>query len=212
MKNRLLTRLTLTMLIIMFAMRLQGQNPSYLCELRNDVQVSATVFEFDIYLLQTGATPFEYAAGQFGILINPSVKNGGVITPSIVAGSSDPALVAKNQNPVSIGFNATSNAVMIAGRVPPGAGLGTIISSVSPGMRVARIRLTNSVAFGSFQPNLTWTTTTIYPTSVTAYVGGLNTDNHGHPASHTTTQSCQLHYEFSSESDNYLGTCKCYGS
>lgn len=162
--------------VILISIRMQAQNPTYLCELRNDVQVSSTVFEFDIYLLQTGSTPLEYAAGQFGILVNPQIKNGGVITASIVAGSSDPALVATSQNPISITFTSTQNCIKIAGRMPPGTGFGAIISNISPGTKVCRVRLTNTVAFGQFQPNLTWTTTTIYPTQIRAYVGGLNTD------------------------------------
>jgi hypothetical protein len=162
-------------LLIQFPLSIQAQNPTYLCELRNDVQVSSTVFEFDIYLLRTGATPFQYAAGQFGIIINPLIKNGGTITTSIVAGSSDPALIAKNQNPINISFLNVSNCIRIAGRVPPGAGNGAIISNITPGTKVCRVRLTNSVAFGSYSPNLTWTTTTIYPTQINAYVGGLNT-------------------------------------
>lgn len=157
-----------------FSLSLQAQMPTYLCELRNDVQVSGNIFEFDIYLLQTGTTPFEYAAGQYGILVNPLIKNGGIITASIVAGSSDPALVAKNQNPINISFLDVSSCVRIAGRVPPGAGNGTIISNITPGMKVCRVRLTNTVAFAPIPPDLTWTTNTIYPTQINAYVGGLN--------------------------------------
>jgi hypothetical protein len=98
-----------------------------------------------------------------------------VITASIVAGSSDPALIATSQNPTSISFADAPNCIRIAGRVPPGTGAGAIISNASPGMRICRVRLTNTVAFGHFQPNLAWTTTTIYPTEINAYVGGLNT-------------------------------------
>ena len=175
MKVKHLFGLLWTMLLIHVSMSTQAQNPTYLCELRNDVQVSSTVFEFDIYLLRTGAIPFEYAAGQYGILINPLIKNGGVITASIVAGSSDPALVATSQNPTSINFLDVSNCIRIAGRVPPGAGNGAIISNTIPGTKVCRVRLTNTVAYGQYSPNLTWTTTLIYPTQINAYVGGVNT-------------------------------------
>ncbi|HNX87526.1 MAG TPA: T9SS type A sorting domain-containing protein [Paludibacteraceae bacterium] len=175
MKMKNFFSLLWTILIIHISMGTQAQNPTYLCELRNDTQVSSTVFEFDIYLLQTGSIPFEYAAGQYGILINPLIKNGGVISASIVAGSSDPALIAASQNPTSINFLAASNCIRIAGRVPPGAGNGAVISNGSPGTKVCRVRLTNTVAFGQFSPNLTWTTTNIYPTQINAYVGGVNT-------------------------------------
>lgn len=169
----------------LFPAFLFAQNPTYTLDLRNDLQVSSTVYEFDIYLLRTGTTTFEYASGQYGILINPLIKNGGTISASIVAGSSDPALVATNQNPTSIGFNNTSNAIMIAAKSPPTAGNGAIISNISPGVRLCRVRISNTVDFGQYQPNLTWTTTSIYPTQVYAYVGGINTAITIH-SNHTT--------------------------
>ena len=191
MKKKLLFPFLWMIFILPFSMSLHAQNPTYLCELRNDVQVSSTVFEFDIYLLQTGGTSFEYAAGQFGILINPAVKNGGTITATILAGSSDPTLVATNQNPISINFLDASSCVRIAGRVPPGSGFGAIISATSPGTKICRVRLTNTVPFAQFQPNLTWTTNLIYPTIVNAYVAGLNTNITVY-ASHTTSNLANL--------------------
>ncbi|HNX87528.1 MAG TPA: T9SS type A sorting domain-containing protein [Paludibacteraceae bacterium] len=164
-----------TMVIIHISVSIQAQNPTYLCELRNDAQVSCNIFEFDIYLIRTGTIPFEYATGQYGILVNPLFKNGGVITASIVAGSSDPALILTNQNPTNISFLNASNCIRIAGRIPPGSGNGAIISNGSPGTKICRVRLTNTVAFGQFTPNLTWTTQAIYPTQINAYVGGSNT-------------------------------------
>ena len=175
MKKIFLSRIFWILLSGLFPLFIAAQNPTYTLDLRNDAQVSSTVYEFDIYLLRTGAIPFEYASGQYGVLVNSLIKNSGSITASIVAGSSDPILSASNQNPTSIGFNNTSNVIMIGARTPPGAGNGAIISNVSPGTRICRVRLTNTVAFGQFQPNLTWTTTTIYPTQMFAYVGGTNT-------------------------------------
>ncbi|HNW69300.1 MAG TPA: hypothetical protein PKI01_02780 [Bacteroidales bacterium] len=173
--KKIFYRLIMFVIVSQLSLSIQAQKPTYLCELRNDVQVSGNIFEFDIYMLRTGATPFEYAAGQYGILINPLIKNGGVITVSIVAGSSDPALTAANQNPVNISFLDASSCIRIAGRIPPGAGNGALIPDLSPGMRICRVRLTNTVNFGQFLSGLTWTTTTIYPTQIYAYIGGVNT-------------------------------------
>ena len=144
-------------------------------ELRNDIQVSSTVYEFDIYLLRTGAIPFEYASGQYGILVNPLVKNGGVLTASIVTGSSDPVLVTSHQIPPTISFYDPTNVIRISACPPPGAGKGALISNVSPGTRICRVRLTNTADFEMFRANLTWTTTIIFPTQVYAYVEGDNT-------------------------------------
>ena len=67
---------------------LYAQNPTYLCELRNDVQVNANTYEFDVYLLRTGSTVFEFTSMQFGININAGVRNGGTISVSLVGGTS----------------------------------------------------------------------------------------------------------------------------
>lgn len=175
MRKNYLTRIFYLCLVSFTTVILSAQNPTYLLELRNDVQVSGAVYEFDIYLLRTGTISFEYAQGQFGIVVNSLIKNGGSLTATIVAGSSDPILVASNQNPASIAFNNTSDAIMIAAKSPPTAGNGAVISNVSPGTRICRVRLTNTVDFDKYRPNLTWTTTTIYPTQVYAYVVGINT-------------------------------------
>jgi hypothetical protein len=162
-------------LISLISISIRAQNPTYLLELRNDVQVSATEYEFDVYLLRTGTIPFEYATGQYGILINSEIKNGGTIIASLVPSSLDPELAASNQAPSSVSFFDQTSVIRIAPPSPPGAGKGAIISNIPPGTRICRIRLSNTVPFGQYRPNLTWTTTTIYPTQVYAYVGTTNT-------------------------------------
>jgi hypothetical protein len=179
------SRLFWIALSIFFPFFLEAQDPTYLLELRNDVQVSSTVYEFDIYLLRTGVTELEYASGQYGITVNPLIKNGGTLTATMVPDSPDPVLVASNQTPSSVNFYDLSNVIRVAGRTPPGAGGGAIISNATPGIKICRVRLSNTVDFELYRPNLTWTTTTLYPTQVTAYVGGTNTviTNHSNHAS-----------------------------
>src|SRR2546421_292237 len=63
----------------------KGQTPTFSCYLTNEVRVSSTVYQFDIYLLSTGTDAFEYASGQWGITVNSAVVNGGTLTPSIVS-------------------------------------------------------------------------------------------------------------------------------
>lgn len=165
----------LVVLISFLSILTKAQSPEYLLELRNDVQVSATEYEFDIYLLRTGAIPLEYATGQYGIIVNPDIKNGGTIIASLVAGSLDPVLAQSNQSPSSINFYDPLSTIRIAPPSPPGAGNGAAISNIPPGTRICRVRLSNTVAFGQYKPDLTWTTTTIYPTQLSAYVEGINT-------------------------------------
>ena len=192
-----------TFLTLFFIVPVSAQTPSYTLELRNDAQVSATEYEFDIYLLRTGTDQFEYAQGQFGILVNPDIINGGSIAVSVVSGSVDPVLTVTNQAPKSIDFFEAANAIRIAPPSPPGAGNGATISSVLPGTRVCRVRLSNTVAFGQYQPNLTLTTTTIYPTQVYAYVDGNNTAITSFPNHTTNNLSNPVLNVITSISNNY---------
>ncbi|MDP2336713.1 MAG: hypothetical protein Q8N05_09725 [Bacteroidota bacterium] len=164
-------------LLLLAVAGLRAQTPAYLCELRNDNQVDARTFEFDVYLLRTGSTPFELANIQFGIVINAGVRNGGTISVSLVAASSG-LNAAQTPTPLKLTFDATKNCILMSPMANPGTGLGTIISDVGPGTRVGKFRLTNTVNFGAVQPNLTWSwsITPGYPTKVSAYVSNLATD------------------------------------
>ena len=166
---------------------LYAQNPTYLCELKNDVQVDASTYQFDVYLLRTGSTVFEFTSMQFGININPAVMNGGNLTVTLVSGTSE---LNPSQIPTAgkFSFNSGSNCIIMTGMAPPGAGSGTIISNTGNGTRVGTIRLTNTVNFASDHPNLAWSFSIAngYITKVNAYVAGIATDITVQ-ASHTTS-------------------------
>ena len=166
MKLRLFSWLTVASFFIISS-NLLAQVPSgYQCTIRNDSLLDARIYEFDIYLQNTDAVNiFELATFQAGILVNSSIVNGGTITPAIVSGSSELVLV---QRPTSISF--ASNCIRLAPRGGPGLGGGTIIPRTSPGIRVARIRLTNTVDFGQARPDFAFNyTSTPYNTVVGAY-------------------------------------------
>ncbi|MCK9420964.1 MAG: hypothetical protein M0Q38_00005, partial [Bacteroidales bacterium] len=190
MKTKIFTRLLHTVAMsFLFSSVIWAQVPSgYQCSIRNDSLTSSTVYEFDIYLLNTDlVNVFEYDLFQAGILVNSSIVNGGAITASIVTSSSQ--LVA-SQQPASITFAAAQNCIKLGpgGILPHGSA--TIISTTSPGTRIARIRLTNTVAFGQFSPNFSFNfTSSPYNTVVTAYNQtspflGVNITN---AANHTVT-------------------------
>ena len=196
----------LIFLVLIAAANLKGQNPSYSCDLRNDLQVDAKTLEFDVYLLRTGSTVFEYSSMQIGINVNPVVINGGIISVSLVPGSSD---LNASQIPGAIrfSFNASKNCIIMTGVPPPGSGSGTIISNSGNGTRIGRIRLSNTVNFGSGQPNLTWSFLLAngYVTKVNAYVGGLSTDI-TNQASHTTSYLNNLALNAPATAFNVTGT------
>ncbi len=169
MKTKFFTTLLMTfaMSLIFFSASRAQVPSSYQCSIRNDSLTSSTVYEFDIYLQNTDLSHvFEFDLFQAGILVNPSIVNGGTITATIVSGSSQ--LVA-SQQPASLTFSAAQNCIKIGpgGVVPHGSA--TIISTTAPGTRIARIRLTNTVAFGQFAPNFSFNfTASPYNTAVFA--------------------------------------------
>jgi len=156
---------------------LSSQVPAYLCELRNDDQVDSRTFEFDVYLLRTGATAFELSSIEFGINVNTGLRNGGTITVTIVNGSSE---LNAAQIPVDsqFSFDNATNCISMTASSLPGAGNGSVISGTGNGTRVGRIRITNSSTFGLVRPDLTWnfSSSNGLVTNVNAYVSGVSTD------------------------------------
>jgi hypothetical protein len=165
------------------AISVKAQTPSFSCYITNEVLVSPTVYQFDIYLLKTGGPDFQYAAGQWGITVNPDVANGGNLTASIVQGST--LLEKPAQANVTAILPAVTSVFNIAAKAPPGTGNGSKITDVnggcaSPGTKVATFKITNSVPFApNSKMNHTFNFTSgagKTATKIHAYVNGLNTD------------------------------------
>ena len=133
--------------------------------LSNDVQVSPTVIEFDVHIISTYAGSFELAGHQYNISYNNAMKNGGTMTGSWVPLSSQLSNAAQLQNTINV---ATAGQIRLAGPPAPGCGAGSIIP-VAPGVRVGRMRLTNSVTWASVQPNLAFNLVTINPRTSANY-------------------------------------------
>jgi len=179
---QLLQKLFLVTLLVI-TVSAKAQSPSFSVYITNETMISPTVYQFDIYLLSTGNATFEYAASQWGMTVNPLVANGGVLTSSIVGGStmlSNPA-----QANVTTQLPASTSNLNIAAKAPPGTGNGSIISSVSggcasPGTRIVTVRITNTVPFArntTMNHQFTFNTSSgITGTKVFAYVNSVNTD------------------------------------
>ena len=108
--------------------------------------------EFDIYILRTGGTPLDYAAGRYNFYFNPLIDNGGTLTYSFVSGMSDLPVGLQPTGPsiVSDRLNMTINAF-------PGSGNGYLISNIYPGTRVCRMKLSTSAVSFAYQPlALSW--------------------------------------------------------
>ncbi|MDR3665261.1 MAG: T9SS type A sorting domain-containing protein [Ignavibacteriaceae bacterium] len=176
MRHKLLNSIMLAVVFILICLPASFAQPLFTCTLTNDVQVSGTVYEVDIYMLSRDVAPIQLAALSMGFTINNSVVNGGTLVASYVPGSSQLTNTAQINNV----FNATSvsgalRVIKIAGNTPPGAGNGSMISNVAPGTKIGRLRLTSDVGFatGSLM-NIAWEFT-LYATKVNAYVGTVNT-------------------------------------
>jgi hypothetical protein len=137
---------------IMFAsIFMRAQVPTYQCELKNDSLLTSQVYEFDIYLKNTSAVTFELGNFQAGIILNPLIVNSGNLSALVIEGSSQ---LSSAQQPSEVMFSMQDNCLKIAPKSPPVYSDGTIIPNSGTGIKVCRIRLTNTVSFGQAKPNL----------------------------------------------------------
>ncbi len=208
-----LGRLLLVSMWVMLSLIARSQTPTYEMYVTNQTQVSSKVYQFDVYLLRTGAaSQLELASLQFGLGFDTMIVNGGSVSFTLVSGSSQ---LGANQVPTSLGVGTSSQSYTVNGvtyrfmnqatRSLPGSGNGTMISGTktgctSPGTRVGTYRLTNTVDFrnsssskhifnvsaGSGRTN----------TAINAYVGGLNTLLTGTPMGYTTSGTCDQNVVF----------------
>jgi len=179
--TQLITAISLVM-VLLVALQANAQRRYALLDssdfsltLENDEQTAGNILEFDVYLRDTDATEaFELGTVQAGILVNPAIYNGGTISLSIVAGSSE---LVTAQQPTSVVWSQAQNTIKLTPRPGPGAGNATIISTTYPGTRVCRLRITNTVDFtaNSTADMLLNFTTVPYPTKVSQYIGSINT-------------------------------------
>jgi hypothetical protein len=170
----MLKHLTKTFWIILLSMvffTAKGQL-SFTCELRNDYLEDDKNIVFDVYMLSTGTTPIEYNNMQIGVTFNSAIKNGGTLSASVVSGFSDlPAAQQWLPANVSIVTSGTGGLKVTVRTPTVGAGNGYIISTTAPGTRLARFRITNSVAFGQAPANFAWSfATNPWPTKTFAYL------------------------------------------
>ena len=103
---------------------------SYQLILTNQVRVSPNIYQFDVFLLNTSTpagTTLELAGLQFGLGFDTNIVNGGTLTGSIVAGTTE-FNAAETPTTVSIStvtqvltnFGIPRRWFNLAGRTPPG--------------------------------------------------------------------------------------------
>ncbi len=161
------TRAFFAILLFAVSYTLTAQVPTYQCELKNDSLLSGQIYEFDIFIRNSGSVSFELGNFQVGMHINPLLAGGGTVSITIVPGSSQLSIA---QQPLETQFSPDENCLKVAPKSPPLFGAGSLISQDQPGTRICRLRLTNSVEFSKVQPNLTFNFTVFpYNTVVSAF-------------------------------------------
>jgi len=165
--QKIRTRALFAILLFTASFTLTAQVPTYQCELKNDSLLSSQIYEFDIFIRNTGMVAFELGNFQVGMHINPLLAGGGTVSITIVPGSSQLSIA---QQPLETQFSPDENCLKVAPKSPPLFGAGSLISQVQPGTRICRLRLTNSAEFSKVQPDLAFNFTVFpYNTVVSAF-------------------------------------------
>jgi len=152
---------------------------------QNMQQTAANRLEFDVYLLDTDdSESFELAGSQLGFLFNSLIYTGGSVTVTIDNSTSGlnsfQQFTASPSVVTSLTGYPDQTLIRLAGRTPPGAGNGTIISTSGNGTLLTHFIITSTVNFtANSTPDFTFCASTatnpLYPTRVSEYVNNINT-------------------------------------
>ena len=157
----------------------------FILKAQNLTQTAPNMLEFDVYLLDADASsPFEMASIQLGFLINSDIYTGGTLSASY--NNTGSGLNPPQQFTTYVSIVSTlagypgQTLIRMAGKAPPGAGNGTIISTSGDGTQVTHFILSSTVPFAANSTaNLTFTSSTVsnplYGTKVAQYIAGFNT-------------------------------------
>jgi uncharacterized protein YjdB len=226
MKARASFKLTLLIIgLLCSGKSVIAQAPTYQLTISNETQINDRTYQFDVYLKNTSANTFELANISFGIAYDTSILMGGTPTCSIVSGFSDlnaaqvpsagSTITGNILYTISInGTNVVCRYLNISPRSNPGAGSGSIISSIGScpnrGTRICRLQIANTVPFrGSSTCKHAFSSgagTQKTNTVVSAYVAGIATSissQTSHLAYATTTTASSTSYTSASAT----GTC-----
>ena len=186
----------------------QSPAPHFTMSLANDTKVSATEYDFDIFILQTGADTLQLAGLQLAFTYNTAVLNGGTLTCSYVASSTDVNIAGAGLKNTTF-VTTTPGLIQIPSRTPPGPGNGAFLQDVvSPGAKVGRLKMVNSVAFASQTASVAFDFT-LYEVKIAAYVWNgpsfTNTDVTANGTFNNTLTNPTLPVELTSFISNVSG-------
>jgi hypothetical protein len=168
------------LLLMAAAWSLNAQNPSYLCMAKNGTLLNSKVYQFDIYIYQTGSVPLPLNNYQlaFSIPNTDAITHGGTLTVSYVAGTSELTGFA----PSNVNAASVNGLKLLRINGPLFCPTGILVPP--SGLRVGTFRITNTADYGQVNRNLAWSNTGPYNTRVYALIGGISTEITDFPASH----------------------------
>ena len=171
-------------ILFLFTRNSFSQTPSYVLKVMNVTQTFANELEFDIYLHHTNSdsSVFEYATGQYYFDFNSLIANGGLLSYTIVNSELPEALQPRNPLVYLVGG---AMQLRLSANALPSPGQGYIISNVSPGTKIIRMRLqTTAKAFSHLFFTLRWRNGPTNPyTKIYSYIGETYTEI-TNPANH----------------------------
>ena len=176
MKHKfLLSTMLLILLVGIFVPTSYSQNPTFICTLGNDSVKSASVVQFDVYILRTGTIPLQLYTYQVGLTYNISALNGGTITAAW--SNVDSSVTAAGNFPATPG-TALAGVIKCAVHAPSGGPThGPFVTDVAPGMRFGTLTITCTQPISNTNLGIAWCfISTLYPTKVQANINGLVTD------------------------------------
>ena len=186
MKHKTLHSLMLVLLMVLLSVSSSFSQVLSNEILTHDVLVTSKEWHVDIYMQSTDVDPIEMSQLTFGFVIPLASCNGGTVTASYVAGSSE----LTNTTQINTSFNTAASTVIssttwkvikIVGKTPPGAGGGSMLAkgngATGPGTRIGTLKLVNTADWVLIAPNtIDYAPAAAYPTAISAYVGGTNTN------------------------------------
>ena len=170
MKHKFLHSIMLAVLFVALYIPSSFSANTFNLTLNNDTQVG-NVYSFDVVFLSTSGSNMELATFGFAVAIPTSTLNGGTLTAAYVDGSSQ---LNAAETPTAAHFStAVSGAntiVRVTSMAAPGSGSGSVLSMTSPGTKMYRISLTNSVSWVLTGSTVTVATSAQYPSNLNVYL------------------------------------------
>ena len=197
-------KITLIAIVVFsFTTVLYSQTPDYQLVAKNfgPLELLGNYINFDIYLVHTDTTRFEYAAGEYYLNFQTAVANGGVLSYLIDDdGSINLPPNLRPRNPRILDNNDGTSRLMLSMNMLPGSGNGYVIPQNPVGIKLMRMLLFTSSPQGMLiridfpdihmvDLRLSWRESPSTPsTNILSYIGGsaVNVTN---PSRHSIDSS-----------------------